>query len=130
MGKLVIELELRDGGLEFERRPDMVAKGYDGDLDPLAQHWIGHYLDGGGEQEWLSMLEMCAGDAPGAAYAGELRLVEVMPDGRRLVRWDWKAKPQVPPTDEEALLRSIAADLEALTEEQRQAVISRFVKST
>lgn len=125
--KLIIELELQGGGMEFNRRPDMVE--YGGDIDPLARHWIGHYLDGGGEQDWLSMLEMCAGDAPGEAYCGELRLVEVTPDGRRLVRWDWKAEPQVPPTDEAALLRSVMADLEALTEEQRQQVLSKFVKS-
>ena len=124
--KLIIELELRDGALNFEMRPDLVAKGRGSSARAIARNWIGHYLDGGGEQSWLSLFEMCGLDAPGAAYTGELRLVEVMPDGRRLVRWDWRAKPQEPPTDEAALLRSITADLDALPEEQRQSILRRY----
>lgn len=129
MSKLIIELELCDGAQEVVMRPDLVKKGYNHPARSLARSWIGHYLDGGGEQDWLSLFEMLGlGHAPGAAYTGELRLIEVMPDGKRLVRWDWKAAPQTPPTDEAALLRSVQADLDALTEEQRQIIFSSYAK--
>ncbi len=94
MSRIVIELELTNGAELFSRKPGVE------EAETLAKQWIGHYLDAAGDQMWWEYLSCRGAEVPDGAGTGQLRIVEVMPDGRRLTRWDWKGKPQVPEIEE------------------------------